>query len=358
RWGRPARVAVVGAGLVGASVALQAQSALPPGSSVTIIADAFNAGTTSWVAAGAFRVESVEELSPDSPDRAERWCRDSLRHLSRLAFGPAGPRAGVAPLPIVQVAREPPPRRRYAYSDMAPGGCRELTPEELLTQFPDWPGGLGFGIESLSVLADPRLYLPWLLDQFLAAGGRIERRRVASLEEAGAGADLVFNCAGLEAGRLAGGDPAVHPVRGQVARVRAPWLKRGFYGPDSTYAYPSAAPGDLATVGGVRQAGDYCLTARESDAADIRTRAVRLLPGLAAAFADSDGRPGATGATSTSQPDFVGLRPARHGGIRVAAEGYAVHCYGHGGHGVALSWGTAAEAVELGLARLDGGAKL
>uniref|UniRef100_A0A1I8F105 DAO domain-containing protein n=1 Tax=Macrostomum lignano TaxID=282301 RepID=A0A1I8F105_9PLAT len=329
---------VVGAGLVGASVALQAQSALPPGSSVTIIADAFNAGTTSWVAAGAFRVESVEELSPDSPDRAERWCRDSLRHLSRLAFGPAGPRAGVAPLPIVQVAREPPPRRRYAYSDMAPGGCRELTPEELR---------LGFGIESLSVLADPRLYLPWLLDQFLAAGGRIERRRVASLEEAGAGADLVFNCAGLEAGRLAGGDPAVHPVRGQVARVRAPWLKRGFYGPDSTYAYPSAA-----------RAGDYCLTARESDAADIRTRAVRLLPGLAAAFADSDGRPGATGATSTSQPDFVGLRPARHGGIRVAAEGYAVHCYGHGGHGVALSWGTAAEAVELGLARLDGGAKL
>uniref|UniRef100_A0A1I8F0Z4 DAO domain-containing protein n=1 Tax=Macrostomum lignano TaxID=282301 RepID=A0A1I8F0Z4_9PLAT len=344
---------VVGAGLVGASVALQAQSALPPGSSVTIIADAFNAGTTSWVAAGAFRVESVEELSPDSPDRAERWCRDSLPDwpLARPV-----PRAGVAPLPIVQVAREPPPRRRYAYSDMAPGGCRELTPEELLTQFPDWPGGLGFGIESLSVLADPRLYLPWLLDQFLAAGGRIERRRVASLEEAGAGADLVFNCAGLEAGRLAGGDPAVHPVRGQVARVRAPWLKRGFYGPDSTYAYPSAARVTWPRL--AASAGDYCLTARESDAADIRTRAVRLLPGLAAAFADSDGRPGATGATSTSQPDFVGLRPARHGGIRVAAEGYAVHCYGHGGHGVALSWGTAAEAVELGLARLDGGAKL
>ena len=33
--------------------------------------------------------------------------------------------------------------------------------------------------------------------------------------------------------------------------------------------------------------------------------------------------------------------------VRVEREGHVVHCYGHGGAGVTLSWGCADEVVEL-----------
>jgi D-amino-acid oxidase len=42
----------------------------------------------------------------------------------------------------------------------------------------------------------------------------------------------------------------------------------------------------------------------------------------------------------------VGLRPARPS-VRVERDGDVVHCYGHGGAGVTLSWGTADEVSEL-----------
>jgi D-amino-acid oxidase len=48
----------------------------------------------------------------------------------------------------------------------------------------------------------------------------------------------------------------------------------------------------------------------------------------------------------------IGLRPARRGGPRVAAEtvpggGRIVHTYGHGGAGMTLSWGCADEISDL-----------
>ena len=42
----------------------------------------------------------------------------------------------------------------------------------------------------------------------------------------------------------------------------------------------------------------------------------------------------------------VGLRPARPV-VRLEREGDVVHCYGHGGAGVTLSWGCADEVVAL-----------
>ena len=56
------------------------------------------------------------------------------------------------------------------------------------------------------------------------------------------------------------------------------------------------------------------------------------------------GRPRAAGAEVLGHR--VGLRPARPE-VRLERVGDVVHCYGHGGAGVTLSWGRAGEVVEL-----------
>ena len=42
----------------------------------------------------------------------------------------------------------------------------------------------------------------------------------------------------------------------------------------------------------------------------------------------------------------VGVRPARPA-VRLERAGDVVHCYGHGGAGVTLSWGCADEVIRL-----------
>jgi D-amino-acid oxidase len=43
----------------------------------------------------------------------------------------------------------------------------------------------------------------------------------------------------------------------------------------------------------------------------------------------------------------AGLRPIRAGGPRVERVDDVIHCYGHGGAGLTLSWGCARRVVEL-----------
>lgn len=65
--------------------------------------------------------------------------------------------------------------------------------------------------------------LPYLYKRIQAAGGRIKRKRIETFEEV-ATFDLVINCTGLGAQVLIKDDVELRPVRGQVMRVKAPWI--------------------------------------------------------------------------------------------------------------------------------------
>jgi D-amino-acid oxidase len=141
-------------------------------------------------------------------------------------------------------------------------------------------------------------------------------------------AEIVVNATGLGA-RLTAADTAVVPVRGQVAWVSQVGLDRWWLDSEvPTFVVPRTQ--DIV-VGGTAEEGEWDRTPSDIVAKEILDRAARLVPGIAGA---------------TVLAHRVGLRPARPS-VRLERDGDLVHCYGHGGAGVTLSWGCAEEVASL-----------
>lgn len=308
------KVVVIGGGVSGLTTALVL---LRDGHAVTIwTADPAQATTSSVAAAMWYPYKA------DPPNRVLGWAARSREVFAELAAD------GAAPVWIaegLEVGREPMPQPWWA-----PAGpdLHHANPAELP------PGIVDALVMRVPVLHTPR-YLDWLLARIDAAGGRVVRRRVASLDEAAGSAEVVVNCAGLGARELVGDDRLV-PIRGQVVRTTNPGLERFLlddFNPEGvTYVIPR---GDDVVCGGTAQEGRSDLESDPADAAAIMARCTALEPRLAAA---------------TILEHRVGLRPGRHA-VRLEAEmmgaARCVHNYGHGGAGVTLSWGCAEEVAGL-----------
>lgn len=133
-------------------------------------------------------------------------------------------------------------------------------------------------------------------------------------------------------------DAKLVPIRGQVVKVRAPWIKTAFYADSDTYIIPGFD--GTVTLGGTRQYESWNLEPDKYDSLAIRDRCESLVPGLRKA---------------PVVREAVGLRPHRSS-VRVEMEIIrdsadnavrVIHNYGHGGYGVTTSPGTAKHAVEL-----------
>jgi D-amino-acid oxidase len=143
------------------------------------------------------------------------------------------------------------------------------------------------------------------------------------------------NCSGLGARDLVP-DGEVTPVRGQVVVVEQVGLDEWLVDDGDDIALTYVVPRiDDIVVGGTAEEGRFDLDVDPETAAGILARATSLVPALA------DAR---------EITHKVGLRPARPT-VRLEAEHRegrtVVHCYGHGGAGVTLSWGCAADVVDL-----------
>jgi D-amino-acid oxidase len=173
------------------------------------------------------------------------------------------------------------------------------------------------------------VHLPWLAERLRSAGGRIERRVVASLEELEGHA--VINCAGLGARELAG-DASLTAVRGQIVRVDAPavdtWLVDQRDPERLVYVVPRERD---VVLGGTAQEGDERLEPDEATTQAILEHCAARIPAV--------GDAPIVGVA-------VGLRPARPA-VRLERDGRVVHCYGHGGAGVTLAFGCAVEVAAL-----------
>lgn len=321
-----ARIAVVGAGVIGLSTAV-CISQLVPRCSITVIADKFTPDTTSDVAAGML----IPHTYPDTPIHVQkRWFRETFQHLSAMASSAEASEAGVHLVSGWQVFRSVPVEQVPFWADVVLG-FRKMTKAEL-QRFPQH----AFGQTFTTLKCDTSTYLPWLEKRIKGSGGLLLTRRVEDLWELRSSFDVVVNCSGLGSQMLVG-DSTVSPVRGQVLQAQAPWLKH-FVRDDSgpTYIYPGASH---VTLGGTRQKGDWNLCPDAEVSREIFSRCCALEPSLHRVW---------------NVQEKVGLRPSRPG-VRLQKELLArggqrlsvVHNYGHGSGGVSVHWGCALEAARL-----------
>lgn len=204
---------------------------------------------------------------------------------------------------------------------------RRATEEELQL----CPGNWKYGSFYTTILTECNLFLPWATKKFLDNGGKIVNRKVSNLADVAHKYNLTFNCTGLEAKYLCNDNKLV-PMRGQVLKVQAPWIKTFFYGDYDTYVIPGFS---MVTLGGCRQYDSYNLGVDKYDTLAIKERCENLLPSLKNAKLVSE---------------KVGLRPHRDP-VRVETEiikgNKIIHNYGHGGYGVTTAPGTAIYAIKL-----------
>jgi len=302
----PDRVVVVGAGVVGLSCALRL---LEAGHRVDVLARDLPLETTSSVAAAIWY-----PYLAFPQDKVTAWGKAAYAEFARQAGQGVD---GVAMRNGTELLRHETPDPWWIEAVPALARVETRAPYADAWSF-------------ATPVIDMPLYLAWLSGRVIDAGGSITRMALAALPDR---AEIVVNASGLGA-RLMSGDAEVAPVRGQVVYVEQFGLDRWWLSPEGpTYVVPRAHD---VVVGGSDEEGSWDRTPDPATADRILERATRLLPDLARARVVGH---------------RVGLRPARPT-VRLEEERHAdgarvIHCYGHGGAGVTLSWGCADEVLGL-----------
>lgn len=297
---------MVGAGVVGLSCAVRL---LEAGHRVDVVARDLPLETTSVVAAALWYPYRAWPV-----DRVLGWSARTFEAFTSMAEQDAEDASGcgVRMVPGTEVLAEVSPDPWWATA--VPGLTRSLA-----------PAGYGDAWSFATPVIEMPLYLRWLARRVEALGGTLTRLNLAALP---VGGDLVVNAGGLGA-RFLADDSSITPVAGQVVLVEQMGLEHWWLdGAGPTYVVPRSR--DIV-VGGTAQEGEWSRTPSPATAEAILRRATRLVPEL-------------EGARILRHK--VGLRPARPS-VRLERVGRVVHCYGHGGAGVTLSWGCAEEVVAL-----------
>ncbi|WP_026162689.1 FAD-dependent oxidoreductase [Kribbella catacumbae] len=301
------RVIVVGAGVIGLSCAVRLAES---GYEVGVFARDLPLETTSAVAAAIW----YPFLS--AGDQVAGWARSSYEEFGKLAASEPSVQLRHGKEYLLEPAKDP------VWADALPDLRRVGSP----------PPGFRDGWSFTTPVVEMPLYLQYLVKRLEAAGGTLTRAALSSLPNT---AEIVVNCAGLGA-RLTAHDPTITPVRGQVLTVQqfglAEWLIADRGPQDLCYVVPRSKD---VVVGGTSQPDNWDLTVHEKTAGQILDRATELIPQLRKAKV---------------LRHRVGLRPARPEvrceSVR-SGDRRVIHCYGHGGSGVTLSWGCADEVLEL-----------
>lgn len=212
------------------------------------------------------------------------------------------------------------------------------------------PKGAVWGCEYATYCVNTPVYLRWLLQKCQGKGVRVVQQKVASIGEAWEVAEglglrdvkTVVDCSG----RGVAPDAKVNVIRGQTVLVRkmaeATVTRQGKEG---WWSFLIPRPGGGGTiVGGTKEVGDWEAGVRIQTREELLRRAKECFPDFFEGVHKED--------AVTVVKDVVGRRPWREGGLRIEAETLGgnrrvVFGYGAGGRGYELSVGAADEIVKV-----------
>ena len=298
------RVIVVGAGVVGLSCAVRL---LEAGHRVDVVARDLPLETTSSVAAAVWSPYSQPQ------EHVVRWARAAYDAFAALCDDES---AGV----VMRTGTE---LFRHDGGDL---WWRDaLPPDAGPDRETSLPPGYASGLTMRTPVVEMPVYLRWLSARVEELGGTISRMNLSALPTGDA---LVVNASGIGA-RLLGGDRTVAPVRGQVVLVEQVGIDHWWIDAE-TPAYVVPRSRDVV-LGGTAVAGEWSRTPDAATAEAIVAAAAEIEPRLAGA---------------RILRHKVGLRPGRPT-VRLERDEGVIHCYGHGGCGVTVSWGCADDVVDL-----------
>lgn len=356
----PKQLVVLGAGVIGLTIAYLASAAPDALFRVTIVARDMP--------------EDMESQAWASPFAGANW--------SPMPMGGTDPRVrrreqvtfdkfwNMIPTGLVKKL----PSKIYSKSA---GSVSELWWHDLVREFrilarEEIPEPYVAGVAFCTVSINPQEYIPWLSSELRARNVEFVRQHVRTLEElrplVGANGILV-NASSLGSRSIVGVEDAkLFPIRGQTVLVQSSQLQEFLaLKPDDgavpdTYIIPR--PGrslaDTALLGGTFEVGDWDTSLDMNIAQAIFDRCSELAPSL----------------RNSEQTKIlahnVGLRPAREGGPRLEAEIVqfplrgenhnlvpwnstsleegrmrVVHAYGFGAAGYQTSWGVAEDVMAI-----------
>jgi D-amino-acid oxidase len=317
------RVAIIGAGVSGLTCGVVFAEC---GYRTAIFAKETGQQTTSGAAAAVWFPYDAEPLEKVIP-----WALETFHVLTDLARVPA---TGVSMIELRQFSRT----GEIQIPDWAiPLGASSVATGLWPVQDRAQRGGYNFkGSYAITVpLMDTTIYLDYLANRFVSAGGSITAKaQFEKLEDVDRKFDLVINCAGIGARELVQ-DIDLEPHRGQVAIVpKIDNLSCAIVCDDAPLLYAVPRRNDCVFGGTNDLSSD--LAVDPATTARIVVECSRVLkidnPQVLA--------------------ERVGLRPYRKSGVRLEREKLrdgrtVIHNYGHGGSGFTLSWGCADEVLGL-----------
>ena len=333
------RVAVVGAGVSGLSVAICLTDTLGRSAvDVTIVADKFSSqGITSNNAGAIIFPQGNDYASVSTPrfiEDAQRWTSVTYEWLRKVYT-----------------------KGRDTYGSGIEENTMFLCHEECGKGATPWFKTLHPELESLSLeeikcygfpprmhtvwkfnafVINPQKYLQYLTQRFRESGGHLIQKKIQNLDELSHDYDIIINCTGLGARELVG-DLTVYPVRGQIVEVQGPKVPVVFNKkPENgqlVYIIPRSG---RILLGGSVEPHNWSTEIDPIQAESIHRNCIELYPQLKG---------------SRMIGGWACLRPTRDT-VRLEVDtdnksALLIHNYGHGGHGFIFSWGCATEVTDI-----------
>ena len=264
------KVAVIGGGIIGMSTAYRVKATYQ-NIDVVVFANKFSPNTTSDGAAG-YLIPHDDHGS--EKHMLKKWWLSTLNYANDLLWiNDLSASIGLSTVHGYMLFEEEQADSFDWSSDMY--NFRTLKADEIKR----FPMSIKTGYTYTVMCIESAKYIPWLMEKFKALGGQTKLRTINSFIELAEEFDVVINCTGLGAKALTNDDMLV-PIRGQVVRVNAPWVKEFYCYCAKDYVSLILPNQESVMLGGTFDVGDDNLSVDEETKQIIIDKAVNIMPSL------------------------------------------------------------------------------